>query len=644
MPAAWVSAGVGILGAATASDAASTAADQNQQAINDSRTAAQAQLAFDRQRYDDSQPFIQATQAQSLQTNAQQQQIAAQAAQRSQTAWNQNQQANTGVAGQIGLNALGGQYLNPQQQQELMGLQQSLARQNSAAPPAAPQLALPAPSNTGGATGLNTTDMARLQQLQGLQGNAVTTEAREGTASRWVGGAGDGGMVMGTDAVPASTTFTPALQAEMAALQQRRAGNQSTPTRVDGVPQGVSNGSPKVQGMSDLQTAQTIKGGSAPATTEAMNPDQIQARINQLQQMANQGAVQRETDRAGLITGTAGRFAGQTAALGESNAQSITNDAGGQAQTLLNRGDTRRGEQQQFYDAQGNAIKATARQRADDFERKAGTQANASIASSADQANREMLRLGGDPNKMAAMALDTANNQQLARIGAGNQIAGTNIANLNAADDQARQLQTTGFNQGVGLQQADQNQAFAIKSSALDAARASRTGAQQAAIGMNFGAAQQADTITGNARDVADTRLNNLAQGSMNAANGFANTSSQTAQNAISGGTAGVNNLNTGANAGLGAAGLVGQGTQAVLGASQLGVSGAASGYNTAARGQSTVGAGLGALASGLGNIPGLGDSIKSAINSSRWTGANGGNGLGTTGPVGGSSTDPWYG
>jgi hypothetical protein len=222
-------------------------------------------------------------------------------------------------------------------------------------------------------------------------------------------------------------------------------------------------------------------------------------------------------------------------------------------------------------------VRSRAQQRAQANELRGTTQTNADISSAADQANRQLLRLGGDPNKMAAMSADIANQQQLARISGGNQVAATNIANLNTADDTA----------------------LGIQSSALDAARQARIGAKQAALGLNLTGQQQADTLTGNAKDTADTKLNLLAQGGANMGLGFANTSAQTAQGAISGGTAGVTNLNTASNGGLQGVNAVQAGTNGVLAGSRIGTEAGNNAFQSAQTGLNSVQKNIGATIGG---------------------------------------------
>jgi hypothetical protein len=197
---------------------------------------------------------------------------------------------------------------------------------------------------------------------------------------------------------------------------------------------------------------------------------------------------------------------------------------------------------------------------------------------------------------MAAMSADIANQQQLARISGGNQVAATNIANLNTADDTA----------------------LGIQSSALDAARQARIGAKQAALGLNLTGQQQADTLTGNAKDTADTKLNLLAQGGANMGLGFANTSAQTAQGAISGGTAGVTNLNTASNGGLQGVNAVQAGTNGVLAGSRIGTEAGNNAFNSAQTGLSAVQKNIGSVAdsaAGSGGLSGLISKVPSIFN-----------------------------
>lgn len=468
--------GSAVVGGVVATNSAGKAANASTQAAQMASNDSAAQLAFQKQQYADMKPTIDALNKQAIAGNAQQQQIAQQEADRSQTAWQQNQQATQGAVGQMGLNALGAQYLSPEQTQQLIGLQQTMA------------------------TGTPAQKAAAQQQLAQLQKTAETN-------------------AIGLEQAKANTVLN----------------------------------------------------------TSANQGQQVQAAYNQnaasTQQIGQQTA-------AGLAD-IAKTYGNQTIALGDQDANQILANGQTMQDAYTQAGLDRLNQQQGFYNDQAQQLQATAKQRAADFERDATTQANANIANAADQAQRAMLRVGGDPNKMAALALDTANQQQLARIGAGNQVAATNIANLNAADDQARTLQQTGFNAGTAQQYALGNAALSTKSSALDAARQSRTDAAATALGMNANAAtqglsavtsanqsaadktlagttaaqqltfagqNQADQINNNAKDKVDAGLNSLQQGTANYGAGFANTSGQAAQTATSATSAGVNGLATAVN------------------------------------------------------------------------------------------------
>ncbi len=340
------------------------------------------------------------------------------------------------------------------------------------------------------------------------------------------------------------------------------------------------------------QAQATIQGLQKAAESTGIGLEQAKAALvtqtaaNQGQAVTgayNQNANATQQIGANLAAGVnqvAGNTAAGTIANANTDANSILANAGTSAAALDAAGADRLGQQTGFYGAQAQNVLDTAKQRAIDFERDQTNKANADISNSANQAQREMLRLGGDPNRMAAMALDTANQQQLARVSAGNQIGATNIANLNAAHDQALGLQQTGFNAGTQQQYALGNQALGIKSSALDAARAARTAAAQTALGITSGAATQglqtvasanqsaADktlqgttagqgvtfagqnqgvAITNAAKNTVDAQQNALLAQAGGLGTQVSNAGSQATAVGTAAGTAGVNNLNTSA-------------------------------------------------------------------------------------------------
>lgn len=467
--------GSAVVGGVVASNAAGKAASAANKATDAAAAQATSQLEFDKAQYADQKPIIDALNKQALSTAQQDQQIAKDQADRSATAWQQNQNATQASVGQMGLNALGAQYLSNEDTAKLQQLQQILS-----SPTASPQARADAQN-----------------QISALQRSA-----------------------------------------EQAGIGLEQAKGQKVADVAAG------------QG----QQVQAAYGDNAAATAA-------------LGQSYAQG-----------LKDNAQSFGTQQIGLGDTTAGSILGDSGVIQSDLSAAGDARRADQTGFYNDQASQLKATAAQRAAAYEQHATEQANADIATSAGDAQRQLLRLGGDPNRMAAMAGDIANGQQLARIGAGNQIAKTNIANLNTADDQARGLEQAGFSAGTTQQYGLQNQAMAVKSSALDAARAARTTASQTALGLNMDAATQGLQATTNAnqsaadktlagttagqsltfagqnqqtnidntaKDKVDANLNSLQQGAANFGAGFANTSGQAAQTAIAAGTAGTNGLNT---------------------------------------------------------------------------------------------------
>ena len=481
-----------VIGAFGQGYAADSAASASRDATARSAEAAAGQLDFAKKQYADQKPLIDKLGLQSVASNDLAQSIARDQAARSATAWNQNQSATQGSVGQMGLNALGAQYLTKSQIKQLIAFQVQAA------------------SNDPDTKAVAQARIANLQKtaetnaigLEGAKADAVT-----GTA------AAQGGQVQGAYGANADTT-------------------------------------------------------KAIGSTLA----------------------------SGLVN-NASNFSAQEIGLGDADAKAAIDDAnniGGQVQTI-------------------------AKQRAADNELRGTTQANAAISTSADEANRHLLRLGGDPNRLASMSADISNRQQLARIAAGNEVANTNISNLNAADSTV----------------------LGLKSSALDAARKSHMQTRQAALGMNMDAAggalsattgaakSAADTtlagtvagqgltfagqnagvnIRNSAKDKVDAGLNSLQQGTANFGAGFANTSGQNAQGAVTATTAGVNNLNTGVNAPVPLANLVNNAHAGTYTAGNQAIQGTYASLNAASSGAKA----LGDIAGAASRIPGLSDSVKS--------------------------------
>lgn len=481
-----------IIGAFGQNSAADTAAEATRNASSTSAATAADQLSFAKQQYVDQKPLIDKLGLQSVASNDISQSIAREQAARSATAWGQNQNATQGSVGEMGLNALGAQFLTQEQTQQLIALQ-TQAASNDPATKAAAQAQIAALQKTAEANAIG---------LEGTKAAAVT-----GTA------AAQGGQVQG--AYGANADATKAIGSTLA---------------------------------------------------------------------------------SGLVN-NASNFSAQEIGLGDADAKSAIDDANNI----------------------GGQVQAIAKQRAADNELRGTTQANAAIATSADEANRHLLRLGGDPNRLAGMSADISNRQQLARIAAGNEVANTNISNLNAADSTA----------------------LGLKSSALDAARRSHMQTRQAALGMNADAAggalsatagaskAAADTtlagtvagqgltfagqnaginINNAAKDKVDAGLNSLQQGAANFGAGFANTSGQNAQGAVTATTAGVNNLNTGVNAPVPLANLVNNAHAGTYTAGNQAIQGTYAGLNAASSGAKAIGD----IAGAASRIPGLSDSVKS--------------------------------
>lgn len=552
-----------LIGGVLQKKSADAAGDAASGAVARATAASQEQLAFIKQQVAAQGPGIAKLGAAADSANTQDQQIAAAAAARSATAWQQNQQATQGSVGQMGLNALGAQYLNADQTQQLIALQGQLA---------------------------NGTPEQKAQaqaQIAVLQKTAET--------------AGMGLEKAKADAITGTTA------AQAAQVKQAYGVNAAATKQV---------GADTAAGLSSVAATTGDKLSALGASTGQTAVDNANATAGQ--QIGLGDAMARSA------VGDAGTVSDRELAIGKEDAASTLADAGTTAAQLNATGDARRADQIGFFGGQAQTQRDVARQRADANELRATTQANADIANSADQSQRQLLRLGGDPNRLAAMSAEIAQKQQLARIASGNQVAGTNIANLNSADDAARALETTGFAQGTGQQYQSQNQAQMVKSSALDRARAiltqtkqgalgttaaglseargARSSAGAAAIGTNaagmetartaklggdqsaialgntaanqgvaavaganqlsadktlagstaaqgveFAGLNQATAINNAAKDKVDANLNSLQAGTANYGAGFANTASQADQTATYAGATGVAGLNTAA-------------------------------------------------------------------------------------------------
>jgi hypothetical protein len=185
-------------------------ANATAQASDLAAKTAQQQLDFAKQQYADQKPLVDAAGKAALASNAQDQAIAKQAAERSQTAWTQNQNATQGAVGQMGLNALGAQYLNPEQTSQLQAAQAVLA--NPAATPeqrtaAQSQLAaLQKAAETAGigleqakGTNLVNTAQGQADQVNSAFGTNATATKQGGTD--YASGLADIGSKFGTQAI-----------------------------------------------------------------------------------------------------------------------------------------------------------------------------------------------------------------------------------------------------------------------------------------------------------------------------------------------------------------------------------------------------------------------------------------------------------
>lgn len=552
-----------IIGGALQGKAAGAAGNAASGAVAKANAASAEQVAFNKGQVAAQAPAIAKLGAAADTANTLNQKTASNSADRSAAAWQQNQQATQGSVGQMGINALGAQYLNGDQTKQLIALQAQLAN-------GTPE--------------------------QKVQAQAQIAEMQKTAEASGIG------LEQAKAAAITGTTATQAGQVNQAY------GTNAAATKQVGAD--TATGLASVAAKSGAQESAL---GTATGQTAVGNAGTIAG-----QQLGLGDAM------AKSAIGDAGIVSDRQLEIGKTNAASTLADAQTTAGQLTATGDARRADQTGFYGAQAQTQRDVAHQRAAANELRANTQANADIANSADQSQRQLLRLGGDPNRMAAMAAEIAQKQQLARIGSGNQVAGTNIANLNAADDAARGLERTGFDQGTGQQYALQNQAQTVKSSALDSARAILTQTQQGALGataaglseargaragagsaaistnaagletartaqlagdqsaitlgntagnqgvaavaganqaaadktlagntaaqgVQFAGQNQATAISNAAKDKVDANLNSLQAGTANYGAGFANTASQNDQNATYAGATGVSGLNTAA-------------------------------------------------------------------------------------------------
>lgn len=421
-------------------------------------------------------------------------------------------------------------------------------------------------------------NMLQLLQQMVVQGSAIGANAQQyNTINRSLG--------QSQNASTASAAV--AAQEAQQAAQQRDLYNQSVAPATTQI--GLN-----ALGAQNLTAAQTVRLQQLQQTlanpaTPAADKASAQAELQGLQKTAESAGIGLENAKAAAINTVAQGQGANAQALGETNAQALLANANTSAGALNAAGDARRADQGGFYNTMAQSVKDIAAQRAKDFELKQTTKGNADIETAAADANRNLLRLGGDPNRMAAMSADIANNQQLARIGNGNQIGATNIANLNAADDASRALQTTGFNAETAAQYGLQDQAMGIKSTALDAARASRTAAAQTAQGIVNTGQNAAVGITNNAKDKVNAGMNSLQAGAAGLGMGLSNSSTYAANGTYAAGNS-INN------------GLYSQGVASGEQAKAVGgMAGAGSTINANGVGQAATG--LSGLVGSVGNL-----------------------------------------
>lgn len=355
------------------------------------------------------------------------------------------------------------------------------------------------------------------------------------------------------DALNRQALATGTLNQQAAQDQAARAGQQWDANQKSVAPavQQIGLNALGAQNLSAEQAAQLQQLQQTLASPGASAGDKAaaQAQIQGLQKTAESNAIGLQNANADRINTVAQGQGAQVSALGEANAQQIGANATASADALNASGAARMGEQSGFYDGMGQRLLAVAKQRGADYERDATTRTNADIETSAGDAQRQLLRLNGDPNRMAAMSTDIANNQQLARISGGNQVAATNIANLNSADDAARGLNLAGFNAGTAQKYAQDNQALSIKSSALDAARASRTLANQTAQGIVSTGQNAATGIQNNAKATVDANTNELQKTAVGMGAGLTGSGNAATQTGTAASSAGISGLNTAAQA-----------------------------------------------------------------------------------------------
>lgn len=529
-------------------------ASSNAEAAKLAKESADADRKFRGQVYNDLKPNMDRLMNESIASSKQQREMSSLAQERGNQQWQQYQGTFAPMETTMGLDAMGAQYLSPEQQARMLELTRTMGQD--------PYKTSIGMKVSGGRLDMNERDLAEYDQLRNIKPTEQVTPGRwEGREDYWTTGSGTENapeLVRGDRKwIPERRTsvggLTPQQQARLAELQKMA----NSPMK-----------SEEVRNRSE---------------DPAIRQQQIEAQkeLVALQRMAEGNALGEEMANAGKIRTAYGKYATDMEALGESTAQSELADAAGLEGSLNARGAARRADVTGFYNKEAAGLTERAKAQAAADEQKGLTRANAAVASAYGDRMRQIQQMGGNPNRFGDLATREADAQAMARVAAGSQVGDSVGRYLREADTQAMGLRTRGEDLGRGYEFEDQNQAFGIKSKALDNARAIRAGSKTQGLNTRIQGDQTAMGMENSAKERINSKFSQMRAGTANFGRGYANTSA--GQTSLAGGMA------------QGAANSMNQGVQGQLPASQF-MAGGFAPQMQAAQLQQQGGLGLGAL------------------------------------------------
>lgn len=450
------------------------------------KLTADQQLAFAKQQYADQKPLVDALGKQALVSAQQDQQIAADAAARSKSAWEQNQAATQGSVGQMGLNALGAQYLDPAQTKELVGLQNVMAT-GTAEQKLQAQTRLSELQKTAEANAIaeQNANAARLQQTGQEQGAAMTGAYDQSAAGLQQLAAGYGDSVkgaasgfagqmtaLGEEGAQSTLNDANTTAGEIQAIARQRAADNEL--------RGTTQANANIANSADQAQRELLRLGGDPNRLAAMSADianqQQLARIGAGNQVAatNIGNLNAADDKAlgiksaALDQARSLRMGAKQAALG------INMDANSKAtDTGLNLG-----TQANQTQLQGKAAGLSLSNAGENAAVNTKNNAKATVDSNLNALQQGTANFGAGfantsgQNAQTAITAGTAAGQGLSTaVNAGNQTTAATLAGMNGGM-QAAQIQNQG---ALGLAAANTAQ-YNAESNAVNSAMKTAVG------------------------------------------------------------------------------------------------------------------------------------------------------------------------